>query len=209
MLRRLSRFVYRFSNLWRHDEFPEGGVNAERSMRTGPMQWKIGTHSYANGVHLYGWQKELSVSVGKYCSIAEDVVFLAGGEHDHGAVSTSPVFLQYTGTYRVNSKGNIHVGNDVWIGHGVIVLSGVRIGDGAVVGAGAVVTRDVAPYAIVAGTPARVIKHRFAPEIIARLLEIRWWDWADEVVRERAADFFDIERFVARYADRSHDADLA
>ena len=83
----------------------------------------------------------------------------------------------------------VKIGNDVWIGHGVTVLPGVTVGDGAVLAAGAVVARDVAPYTIVGGVPARVIKQRFPAEVAARLQAIAWWDWPFEVIMERLADF--------------------
>jgi virginiamycin A acetyltransferase len=156
----------------------------------------MGEHSYANGIHVYGWQAELSVTVGKFCSIAEDVVFLAGGEHDYRALSTSPVFDLWSPSGRTNSKGNIRVGNDVWIGHAAIILSGVELADGSVVGAGAVVTKSVPPYAIVAGSPARVIKYRFDDKTIHRLLDSQWWNWDDDMLRKRAHLIRNIDQFL-------------
>lgn len=93
------------------------------------------------------------------------------------------------------------IGNDVWIGHAVTVLPGVTVGDGAVLAAGAVVTRDVAPYTIVGGVPARLIRERFSRDVAERLGRIAWWDWPFETVMERLADFqsTDIEAFCARY----------
>ena len=81
-----------------------------------------------------------------------------------------------------HSKGDITVENDVWIGHGSKILSGVSIGDGAIIGANSLVTRDIPPYAIAAGSPARVIKYRFDEQTIEKLLEIRWWDFKEEEI---------------------------
>lgn len=93
------------------------------------------------------------------------------------------------------------VGNDVWIGHAAILLPGVTVGDGAVIAAGAVVSRDVAPYTIVGGVPARPIRQRFPDHIAASLRRITWWDWPEEVIFERLADFRSeaIEEFCERY----------
>lgn len=93
------------------------------------------------------------------------------------------------------------IGHDVWIGHAVIVLPGVTVGDGAVLAAGAVVSRDVAPYTVVGGVPARPIKERFNREIAARLARIAWWDWPFETIMERLPEFQsgDIEAFCARW----------
>ena len=93
------------------------------------------------------------------------------------------------------------IANDVWIGHGVVVLPGVSIGNGAVVGASAVVTRDVAPYEIVAGVPAKKLRDRFAPGIAARLEALAWWDWPPERLFEAVDDLRDlsIEHFLAKY----------
>ena len=80
------------------------------------------------------------------------------------------------------TKGDVTVGNDVWIGYGATILSGVTIGDGAVIGTHAVVTKDVPPYAIVAGNPGKIVKYRFSEEIINKFLEIKWWDWDYEQI---------------------------
>ena len=82
-----------------------------------------------------------------------------------------------------DNKGDIVVGNDVWIGYEAVILSGVTIGDGAIIGARAVVTKDVLPYTIVAGVPARPIRKRFDEETIARLEQLRWWDWPEDEIR--------------------------
>jgi phosphonate metabolism protein (transferase hexapeptide repeat family) len=93
------------------------------------------------------------------------------------------------------------IGNDVWIGHAVIVLPGVSVGDGAVLAAGAVVSRDVAPYTVVGGVPAKLIRERFSRDVAAKLAAIAWWDWPDAELFARVADFQGgIEAFCARYA---------
>jgi phosphonate metabolism protein (transferase hexapeptide repeat family) len=92
------------------------------------------------------------------------------------------------------------VGHDVWIGHAAIVMPGVSIGTGAVVGSGAVVTKDVAPYQIVVGVPARPIRLRFAPDVIERLLAIAWWEWDRATLEARFDDLRDIPSFLEKYA---------
>lgn len=128
----------------------------------------IGDESYVN--------KNSSVencSIGRYCSISEGV-FISTWEHNYKAVSTHP-FAESTDWKNRNRK-RVMIGNDVWIGLRAIIMEGVHIGDGAVIGAGAVVTKDVAPYEIVGGVPARHIKWRTDPKTIEFLLNYKWWD---------------------------------
>lgn len=130
--------------------------------------------------------------IGSFCSIANQVV-IGGGMHPMDWVSTSPVF--YAGRDSVKMKYSEHIrpdpartilGHDIWIGERAIIRQGVQIGTGAVVGMGSVVTRDVEPYAVVAGTPARVIRYRFPVETINRLLASEWWACDDEAIRRAA-----------------------
>jgi acetyltransferase-like isoleucine patch superfamily enzyme len=138
--------------------------------------------------------------IGRFCSISS-LVAIGGGTHpSRGWVSTSPVFFsmrRQVGTTFVsaplfNELPQTLVGNDVWIGHGATVLPGLEVGHGAIVGAGAVVTKDVPPYAIVGGVPARLIRERFCEEDIHWLLSIKWWDWGEPELRKHAAAFKDI-----------------
>jgi chloramphenicol O-acetyltransferase type B len=151
-------------------------------------QHEIGEHSYsAGGLKVFSWNEGAVLRIGDYCSIAHDVEILLGGEHRHDWVTTFPFNVLWPSarhlTGHPRSKGDVVIGNDVWIGAGAIIMSGVAIGDGAVVAARAVVTKDVAPYAMVAGNPARAIRKRFDDDTIRRLLRIRWWDWDEERIR--------------------------
>ena len=113
------------------------------------------------------------LTIGNYCSIAPEVVFMTDGEHSYKNISTYPFATRYFNK-RIDtlSKGDIIIGDDVWIGYGAIIMSGVNIGQGAVIAAGAVVTKDVPSYAIVGGVPANVIKYRFDKNIIDELLRV-------------------------------------
>lgn len=147
--------------------------------------------------------------VGSFCSLAPMSNIFLGGNHRSDWVSSYPFpnFREHFPTAHGKtpiSKGDIIIGNDVWIGNFCNILSGVTIGDGAVVAACAVVTKDVPPYAVVAGNPARVVKYRFSEEQIAALLRIRWWDWEKEKI-DREMDFIcsaDIDAFIARHDGR-------
>lgn len=141
----------------------------------------VGHWSHSAGVTLYCWDPKAKVEIGNYCSIAPDVALVAGGQHDIDWATTSPLIdwweiAHHYDQLKPRFKGPITIGHDVWIGLRATVLSGVTIGIGAVIGAGSVVVKDVAPYAVVAGNPARIVKYRFEQEIIERLLTTRWWE---------------------------------
>jgi len=149
---------------------------------------------YAIGHYTYGRPRVVSggegtsLRIGKYCSISTQVIIFLGSEHRKDWISTYPFPYLWKEASWIKghpySKGDVVIGNDVYIGYHVIILSGVAIGDGAAIGAGSVVTKDVPPYAIVAGNPAQIVRYRFSEETIQKLLEIKWWDWPDEKVKE-------------------------
>jgi len=131
--------------------------------------------------------------IGKFCSIACGAKFLfTSANHTMKSLSTYPfpIFFEEWGLDIKNvasawdNKGDIVVGNDVWIGYEAVILSGVHIGDGAIIGARAVVTRDVSPYTVVGGVPAKEIKKRFDEETIRKLQQIEWWNWPNENIRQ-------------------------
>ncbi|WP_299454503.1 CatB-related O-acetyltransferase [uncultured Microscilla sp.] len=127
--------------------------------------------------------------IGKFCMIASDVQFIMNGaNHLTDAISTYPFAVFGNGWEGAMegksypSKGNISIGNDVWLGYKATIMAGVTIGDGAIVGSHAVVTKDVPPYAVVGGNPAKEIRLRFSPEVVSQLLKIQWWNWELEKI---------------------------
>ncbi len=130
--------------------------------------------------------------IGKFCSIACGVKFLFNcANHTLKSLSTYTFHLFYEDWELEKSnvasawdnKGDIVIGNDVWIGFEAVILAGVKIGDGAIIGTRAVVTKDVPPYSIVGGIPAKVIRKRYSPDIIEQLLSLRWWDWTKDRIK--------------------------
>ena len=146
-----------------------------------------------------------NVNMGDFVSIGSDVTF--HGPDNHACVlmpelvSSFDFPAEWNPGYQVSgyNKGRITIGNDVLIGRGVKVLSGVKIGDGAVIGAWSVVAKDIPPYAIAVGNPVVVKKYRFAPEVIEKLLRIRWWEWTPEIIISRMGDFRNIDIFIQKY----------
>jgi len=131
--------------------------------------------------------------IGKYCSIASGAKFMMSGNqgHRHDWIAAYPLDIIETkkeaGKQHPKGflkKGDTIIGNDVWIGFEALIMPGVKIGDGAVIAARAVVTKDVEPYAIVGGNPAKLIKKRFSEDDIKTLLEIKWWEWPEEKIKE-------------------------
>lgn len=130
--------------------------------------------------------------IGKFCSIACGAKFIfSSANHTMSSLSnyTFPIFFEEWGldvkniTSAWDNKGNITIGNDVWIGYEAVIMQGVTIGDGAVIGTRAVVTKDVPPYTIVGGIPAKVIRAKFDDETIANLMQIKWWNWTSEKIK--------------------------
>lgn len=139
----------------------------------------------------------LNCDIGAFCSIASRVS-IGGVRHPTEFVSTSPVFLSHKDSVKAKFANHRYlpavrttVGNDVWIGEGVFVKAGITIGDGSVVGMGAVVTRDVAPYSIVAGNPARLIRLRFDQDVVEALLKMKWWELPDSELSRLGSGFSD------------------
>lgn len=164
----------------------------------------IGDYTYTAGDNQI-----IYANIGKFCSIASHVR-VNPGNHPTWRVT------QHHATYRRAMYGfsnsddaeffewrrdhKVTIGHDVWIGHGAIIMPGIHIGTGAVVGASAVVTKDIEPYTIVAGVPAKPIRKRFSDEVIKQLLAIAWWDWSREVMEERINDFNDLDQFLKNHA---------
>lgn len=156
-------------------------------------------------------------TIGKFVAIANNVRI---GAPNHPMARPSQHRITYCPEYYSTAAERDHdffahrradsvtIGNDVWIGHAAIILPGVTIGDGAVIAAGGVVSKDVAPYTIVGGVPAKTLRLRFSPQTGRKLQEIAWWDWPLDIILERLADFQDenVERFCAKWGNKGYEA---
>lgn len=161
------------------------------------------------GEHTYGSPIRRgtgnTVAIGKYCSIAESVIFDGGFSHKTDFISTYPFHSWYPECANLPTnivvKGDIEVGSDVWLGEGAVIMSGVKIGHGAVIGMRCIVSKDIPPYAIVVGAPQKILRMRFDPDRIKALLDIAWWEWDDQKVKENAhlLQSGNIEEFINKH----------
>lgn len=140
--------------------------------------------------------------IGSFCSISS-YCQIGGASHPMEYVSTSPLFFNGHNAFGKNFSDNVYkeyketyIGNDVWIGANCLIKSGVNIADGAVIGMGAVVLKDIGPYEVWAGNPARLIRKRFDDETIERLLDLKWWSWEEEKLKKYGNDFNTPEKIL-------------
>lgn len=158
----------------------------------------IGDHTSIWGPGIFMISRIHGITIGKFCSIAR---YVSIQEDYHNPDRVTTYFLERNllnmplKENAMVSKGKVIIGNDVWIGAGAQILSGVTVGDGAIVGAGAIVTKDIPPYAIVGGNPAKVIKYRFDESKIDELIELAWWDWSTDKIKENQEFLLSVSNF--------------
>ena len=168
----------------------------------------VGSHIVSSIIGKYSYVGDYSevvnVSIGCFCSIGGNCV-IGGLGHPIDWVSSSPVFHEGKNVMRKNFSNHrfetskkTTIENDVWIGSNCLIKSGVTIGDGAIIGMGSVVTKDVEPYSIVGGNPAKLIRKRFTNEVIEKLKELKWWNFEEEKIFLLAQTFNDIESFLTK-----------
>lgn len=172
------------------------------------------------GTYIGAYSNLYMTKIGRFCSIADNVKTGFGTHPINKFVTTFPAFYYETNNigfsffratdekhflfnmYRYTDSDNnylVEIGNDVWIGSHVLIMDGIKIGDGAVIAAGAVVTKDVAPYSVVGGVPAKLLKYRFLPEHIEFLCGFKWWEKSFEWIKEHYLDFESIDYFIDKY----------
>ena len=186
----------------------EEGVRAGKNVIFSNV--RIGKGSYFSGNNAI-----TNATIGRFCSIATNVKVGLGTHPSKTFVTTSPAFylrrekfpLQYADKDYAEEFRYTTIGNDVWIGENALIKDGISIGNGVIIGAGAVVVKDVEPYSVVGGVPARLIKYRFTKEEILFLEKIKWWNASEQWLKDNWRDFLDIERFIEKHrTDPGQDA---
>lgn len=188
-------------------EYTQLSITSEGPLQGFPLL-SIDSESYIDGgeiqsgVNFVPYEGRHCIAVGKSCSLATGIVFMIDLNHNYNSVFQG-VLPSITNTRQFMTaprKASIIIQNDVWVGYGVTIMAGVTLHNGCVVAAGSVVTKDVPPYAIVGGNPAKIIRYRFDQEVIDGLQKIAWWDWPNEWKTQRREDFVrPVEEFVGKY----------
>lgn len=179
----------------------------DKSSKVGPRtemtSCKLGRYSYV-GQQCF----MVNTDIGGFCSIA-DRVTIGGASHPMDYVSTSPVFHdgknvlnKNFSSHRIKDTKKTVIENDVWIGQGAFIKAGIKIHNGAVVGMGSVVTKDIPPYEIWAGNPARKIRDRFEDKTKKALMDLKWWEWPDDVLKQEAKEFDSVNEFLCNRKSR-------
>ena len=172
----------------------------------------VGKYTYGHNNILIKWENENAfLSIGNFCSIASNITIFLGGNHRTDLLTTYPfgyiykdVFNKFNGEGIANkdtTKGNVIIGNDVWIGENVTIMSGINIADGSIIAANSHVVKNIPPYSIVGGNPAKVIRYRFGIDQINKLLKIKWWEWDDQKINDNLYLLFDkdINKFIDKF----------
>lgn len=169
-------------------------MKRQRELTVGASKVSVGRFTYGfENVAVREWGEGASLRIGSFCSLASNITIFLGGNHRTEWITTFPfghIFADELGGEGIKghpvTRGSVEIGNDVWIGHGVTIMSGVTIGDGAVLAANSNVVKNVSPYEVVGGNPAKLLKPRFSPETRDALLALRWWDEPAETIRRVA-----------------------
>lgn len=177
-------------------------VHARRARRLsvcmGSVAVTLGAKSYVLAGWVSNWNPSVksTITIGRYCSL-NSVSFVLNGDAGHAHNILCSTYHWQCVDRNADRRSSIRIGNDVWIGQDAMIMGGIHVCDGAIVGAGSVVTKDVEPYTIVGGNPAKVLRKRYSPEHIERLLALSWWNWKDaETHAKRLKDEPDIERQI-------------
>ena len=207
-LRRNSRALKKTPNLTADPSVEIiGNCSFEEGVRAGKnvslMNVSVGRATYFSSIDII-----VNATIGKYCSIAPNVKIGLGAHSSKNFVTSHPAFylkreklgICYADKDYVEEYPQTTIGNDVWIGEGALIKEGITIGNGAIVGAGAVVVKNVSPYSIVGGVPAKVIRFRFDEKEIEFLEKFKWWDKSDQWLKENWKDFLDIKQFIKKHS---------
>ena len=225
MIDYIKRMLTQFKNKLFNNKLRSKGIVIHKGTKYNNVEFE-GNNTLFENVRLFnstigfgtyiGKKSEIHYAqFGKYCSIADNVQIGLGTHPTSKFVTTHPAFyydtknvlgFTYTETelfnpykWINNEKVLVKIGNDVWIGCNAIIMDGVIIGDGAIIAAGAIVTKNVEPYSIVGGIPAKHIKYRFQKEQIEALLSIKWWNYTDSWIKSNAPFFNNIEQFISKF----------
>jgi acetyltransferase-like isoleucine patch superfamily enzyme len=178
------------------------GSTAIPTLRENFPQYSIGKGSYGP-LQVISSGDDTKLTIGAYTSIAPGAKVILGSGHRTDWVTTYPFNIFCASAQHIeghpSTKGDVLIGSDVWIAADALIMSGVTIGDGAVIGARAVVSKDVPPYAIVVGNPARIVKYRFGEQHIAQLLKIKWWAWEEGRIERAIPMLLNIE--ISQFID--------
>lgn len=192
----INIFNFRISKLAKVDYYSK--VDKKAKIYRGCRIYKSKIDAYT---YIAPNSSVVNAKIGKFCSISQNV-FIGLPQHNMNVVSTSPIFLSkknavcfsWTKNNKYEEHANVIIGNDVWIGMNVLIKGGVTIKDGAIIGAGSIVTKDIPAYAVVVGTPAKIIKYRFSDDIICKLVDLKWWNFSEKHLKDNI-DFFSDEKF--------------